>query len=64
MTKKQKAIEILNKIAKSKNFYEISQLREELDYILDKMDEDKVRAWLKKEQKEDKTSSLVPRSVV
>lgn len=64
MTKKQKAIEILNKIAKSKNFYEISQLREELDYILDKMDEDKVRAWLKKEQKENKTSSPVPRSVV
>lgn len=64
MTKKQKAVEILNKIAKSKNFYEIGQLREELDYILDKMDEDKVRAWLKKEQKENKTSSFTPQSVV
>lgn len=51
MTKKQKAIQIIEKICKSKDFGEISKLRSELEDTLDRVEEDKVRAWLKKDAK-------------
>lgn len=60
MTKKQKAKDVLNKILKSKNFNDISRMREELDYYLDAIEEDKVAAWLRKQDKEQKSEAYTP----
>lgn len=51
MTKKAKAQEVLKKLLKSKNFSEISELRDELNYLLDEIEQNKVRAYLNREAK-------------
>lgn len=59
-SKKDKMKQIIDKICKSKDFSEIRNLREDLDYLLEQVEEEKVRAWLKKNL--DKVAP-VPKSV-
>lgn len=51
MTSRQKALNLVEELMKSKNFQRIAQLREELNYIFDMKEHRLVNSWLKKEIK-------------
>lgn len=60
MSKRQKVVQLLDKLYKSKDFKEIGELREEISFLLDKIEEDKVRRWLKQDAKKNGEIKGIP----